>query len=355
MKRGFIFLRDLLINIFFSYRYNILFVVENYNWVTDSEWLSVSDKLNQVSQIRSRTTSTHHGLRGKVIHFGSVGTFVTKSGCKKVHHSNKVILTWFHIVANDDRLKFVGDINKRVSFVHTASENTKEKLIKSGIDRPKLVLIPLGINLEKFKPADSKTKKEFARSLGIREGAVVIGSFQKDGNGWGIGDTPKLIKGPDIFCDVVEKLAQDYPIHVLLTGPARGYVKKRLSIANINYTHIYLKNFNDIVNYYQILDLYLICSREEGGPKALLESMACGVPVVSTMVGMAPEVIRSGLNGYLVRVDDKSDLLLKSKELLNNQDLRSTFALEGLLSVKMYDYDFVAKIFERLMYNKLIK
>ena len=40
---------------------------------------------------------------------------------------------------------------------------------------------------------------------------------------------PKLIKGPDVFCDVIERLAKDLPVHVLLSGPSRGYVKARLT------------------------------------------------------------------------------------------------------------------------------
>ena len=115
---------------------------------------------------------------------------------------------------------------------------------------------------------------------------------------------PKLIKGPDVFCDLVKRIKKKVSIHVLLTGPARGYVKKKLIEYNIPFSHVFLKDYREIVNYYNVLDLYLITSRSEGGPKALLEGMATGVPIVSTKVGMAPYIIKHGVNGFISDVDD---------------------------------------------------
>jgi glycosyltransferase involved in cell wall biosynthesis len=55
---------------------------------------------------------------------------------------------------------------------------------------------------------------------------------------------------------------------------------------------------------YQALDLYLITSRQEGGPKAVLESMASGIPLVSTRVGQGMDLIAHGRNGWVVDVSD---------------------------------------------------
>ena len=110
---------------------------------------------------------------------------------------------------------------------------------------------------------------------------MVIGSFQKDGKGWGEGNEPKLIKGPD----------------VLLTGPARGYVKTGLESLKIPCKHLYLQDYREIGKYYQALDAYLVTSREEGGPKGVLESMASGIPLISTRVGQAQDLVKQGING----------------------------------------------------------
>ncbi len=355
MKKQITFLKDLLLNIFLGYKYDLFYVIEGADWVIDCEWQAVSERLNIPKTIRSKTTSTSLGLKNKIIHFGSVGTFITTKGCKKVHSSNTVILTWFHVVDEDERLKFITEINQKVSFVHTACEITRAKLIKAGLVDTKIIVIPLGVDLKSFVPASTEDKKAFRKDLGIPENVFVIGSFQKDGNGWGEGETPKLIKGPDAFCDVVEKLAEKHPLHILLTGPARGYVKNRLTELGIKYTHTYLTDLNGIVPYYQILDLYLVCSREEGGPKALLESMACGVPLISTRVGMAPELIVDGKNGYLVEIDDKINLVSKAEKILSDSSARAEMVRNGLQTIKTYNYDSLVELYWENFYSKLQK
>jgi glycosyltransferase involved in cell wall biosynthesis len=190
--------------------------------------------------------------------------------------------------------------------------------------------------------------------LGIPEDKIIIGSFQKDGNGWGQGNEPKLIKGPDIFCDVVEKLNRKIPVHILLTGPARGYVKNRLKKSNIGFTHIFLKNYLDIPKYYAVLDLYLITSRAEGGPKAIGESMASGVPIISTKVGMAPDYIIDGQNGMLCEIEDVDCLAEKALKVASDKNLRDKLIRGGLKTAKELDISKIAERYYQEIYKKLL-
>ena len=77
----------------------------------------------------------------------------------------------------------------------------------------------------------------------------------------------------------------------MLLGPSRGFVKE-LEKINVKFFHVYENDYLNIKNYYNILDFYLICSREEGGPKSL-ESMACSVPVITTPVGQTVELVKN--------------------------------------------------------------
>ena len=52
--------------------------------------------------------------------------------------------------------------------------------------------------------------------------------------------------------------------------------------------------------FYNSLDLYLCASRTEGTPRTMLEAAACGVPVLTTDVGLAPELVEQGVNGFVV-------------------------------------------------------
>jgi hypothetical protein len=56
----------------------------------------------------------------------------------------------------------------------------------------------------------------------------------------------------------------------------------------------------EMVGFYQGLDACICTSRVEGGPHSLLEASACGIPIVSTRVGIAPELIGHGYNGLLI-------------------------------------------------------
>jgi glycosyltransferase involved in cell wall biosynthesis len=96
-------------------------------------------------------------------------------------------------------------------------------------------------------------------------------------------------------------------LFVVLTGPARGYVRAGLERLGIPYLHHFAEP-GELPCVYRALDVCLVASRQEGGPKAVLESMASGVPIVTTRVGQATELVRNGENGFLVDVDDAEGL-----------------------------------------------
>lgn len=131
------------------------------------------------------------------------------------------------------------------------------------------------------------------KQLSLPEGKFFVGSFQRDTEGADL-ITPKLEKGPDKFCDYVEQLhAIRGDVHVLLNGWRRQYVINRLSLAGIPYTYNELPDFNTVAMMYAACDLYVVGSRYEGGPQAVLEAPAMNVPIISTDVGMAADILPS--------------------------------------------------------------
>jgi glycosyltransferase involved in cell wall biosynthesis len=165
-----------------------------------------------------------------------------------------------------------------------------------------------------------------------------------------------MIKGPDIFLAVVSKLAKEYDnLFVVLTGPARGYVKQGLRKLRIPFIHDYLSDYYDIVPYYQILDLYIIASRCEGGPKSLLESWATGVPVVSTRVGMSADIINHEGNGMLAEVEDVESLTIHAKDILERTGLRERCRNQALKEVRDYDWPLIAKRYFLELYQPVLQ
>jgi len=326
-------------------KYDIFYIIENADW--SIKW----DGLNLEKCIKNlKVTTSSHGLKGKIIHFGTNNIYNTE-----LDKNNRSILTYFHISPNDPMQEKIAEISKSLKFIHTSCKITRNKLIKLRVPSKKIVVIPIPVDLSIFKKISEEKRNTIRSSLGIEKDKIVIGLFQKDGVGWGEGNEPKLIKGPDIFCDVVEKLAEKYPIHVLLTGPARGYVKKRLKKASIPFTHKYLKNYPEIVNYYNVLDLYLVTSRVEGGPKAILESMACGVPIVSTKVGQAPDIIQNEKNGFLAEIEDKKKMAEYASKVLDNPKIRGELIKNGLKTAKKYELKKIAREYYKKLYSPLLK
>ncbi len=198
----------------------------------------------------------------------------------------------------------------RWSRIQVSHSEMRDVVLSSGIAPEKVRVIPIGIRLGMFPMQTAETRGAIRKKLEIPESAFVVGSFQKDGNGWGEGLEPKLIKGPDILVEVLRLLKTRIPeLFVLLCGPARGYVKRGLTKAGIPFRSIYTKTYEEIPALYHALNVCLVTSRQEGGPKAVLESMASGVPLVTTRVGQAMDLVRSGKNGFMVDVEDVEGLV----------------------------------------------
>jgi glycosyltransferase involved in cell wall biosynthesis len=195
----------------------------------------------------------------------------------------------------------------RIQVTNAAME---ELVLGTGVVAGKVHRIPIGIDTAAFALRSGADRAEARRALDLPDSAFVVGSFQKDGVGWDEGLEPKLIKGPDVLLAVAERLRERVPsLHVLVTGPARGYVIAGFERLGIPYRHALLPSVEGVAQAYAAIDVCLVTSRDEGGPRAVLEAMATGVPLVTTCVGQASDLVRDGENGWLAEVDDVDALV----------------------------------------------
>jgi glycosyltransferase involved in cell wall biosynthesis len=232
-----------------------------------------------------------------------------------IEHTHRLGLAYFHGLPGTGVEEFdhvyaqFRRRHPRLDRVQVSHSEMRDLVLDTGIDPAKVHLIPIGLHTGLF-PVQTPASRAAARQrLGVPGSAFVVGSFQKDGVGWGDGSEPKLVKGPDVFLRAVEALRARVPeLFVLLSGPARGYVRQGLERLGVPYRHAYLADAAGVAELYQALDLYLVCSRQEGGPKAVLESMSSGVPLVTTRVGQAMDLVRHGGNGWMVEPGDAEGL-----------------------------------------------
>jgi glycosyltransferase involved in cell wall biosynthesis len=277
-----------------------------------------------------------------------------------INDSNRVVLYWTHGDKPDPKPNIRSLIDRllgvyqRLSKIVTCSTINEQRLLSWGIPEGMVTMIPIGVDVAAFRPTQPSQRAKMRETMGIPSDAVCVGSFQKDGEGWGEGLEPKLEKGPDLFLEVIAKLAAEHKVFVLLTGPSRGYVKQGLDRIGVPYHHSFLRHFYDVIPYYQCLDLYMVASRDEGGPNSILESMATGVPIITSRVGIAPQAIEQGKNGFIVDVGDTQGLADCASALIRDSSLRSQFAEGGLSMARSFDWSVIAKQYHEKVFAPLM-
>ena len=106
-------------------------------------------------------------------------------------------------------------------------------------------------------------------------------------------------------------------------------------------------------NFFKKIDIFLLTSRFEGLPFALLEAMSRGIPSVVTNVDGNRDVITHNQDGYLVTIDDFQMMAKYVIQLINDDDLRQKIGLAGMKKVRQnFNLSNNSKNY-RNMYNNL--
>jgi glycosyltransferase involved in cell wall biosynthesis len=330
----------------------LILVSDAASWVIDEEMRAISAVATSLG-IKVASPAWNTGSTRQSVFYGSQFYLFSDEW---LHSSHRIGVAYFHgkpgtgFQEFDDLYDKVRRHHDRLARVQVSHSEMRDCLLTTGIAPEKLHLIPIGINLSLFQPQTPALKAQFRAKYGVPQSATVIGSFQKDGVGWGDGHEPKLIKGPDTFVKAMAALKSQVPeLVVVLSGPARGYVKAGLEKHGIPYRHFNLPSYADIGELFQTLDLYMITSRQEGGPKAVLEAMASGVPLVTTRVGQAMDLVRHGENGWMTPVDDVDGLTHWAKWCLDHSDDRTRAVAAGLATAEANSYTSQAPLWQNFL------
>ena len=209
----------------------------------------------------------------------------------KKHLKNKIVLCSVHHLEDKDfsgkNLKEFYKRDNYVNIYHTISEKSKKQI--QEITNKKIISIPFWINEKIFY--EIKEKEHLRNKFGLSNKDFVIGSFQRDTEGSDL-KSPKLIKGPDRFLEIAKYYNSiEENFIVLLAGYRRQYLINHLEKENIRYKYIEMVDFKILNELYNCLDLYIVTSRVEGGPQAILECGITNTPIISTDVGVASEIL----------------------------------------------------------------
>ena len=123
-------------------------------------------------------------------------------------------------------------------------------------------------------------------------------------------------------------------------------VKNRIRALNISHriTHIGWCNEEERMVFMSKSMLHVLPSYNEGLPMSILETMAYGIPTVSTHVAAIPEMLHDGENGFLVNPGDVTDLSNKLYQLIIDKELREKFSENAYqASISEYSLDMHVK------------
>lgn len=217
----------------------------------------------------------------------------------------KIIATITNDLSHQESL--VTKLIDKVDIFVYASSKQKNVLEKLGVKSEKLTFNPFYVDEIIFKKLDI-SKKDIYDKLNIDyksiKDKVLIGSFQRDSLGSDL-NKPKWQKNPDILIDIMRLLDRDKFV-LCLAGPRRHYIIEQCKKYDISYIFVgdesFIKNCKDDVDcnglaleimpyLYNLIDIYIVSSKSEGGPKAIPESLLCKTKVISTDVGFATDLL----------------------------------------------------------------
>ena len=203
--------------------------------------------------------------------------------------NKKIVVTIHHIVPekfNEQKYIDFKELEKFVDIYHVPSQKSLEQI--KSLTTKTIKQIPFWVNQNLWF---SLNKENIRRKYGFEKDSFLIGSFQRDTEGNDL-KSPKLEKGPDLFCDyVIEESKKRNNLKVVLGGWRRQYVIERLQKNNIPFHYFELCDFNTLNELYNCLDLYVVSARYEGGPQAIVECAITKTPIISTDVGLASSIL----------------------------------------------------------------
>ena len=204
----------------------------------------------------------------------------------------------------------------------SVSPGLVDAFLASGMPRERIVLVANGIDLDRFTPADATERASLRDRLGLRGDRPVIvfvGFFSADKqprvlfDAWLTLQTTGRLDATLLFVGATDStyFEVDNTIAAAMRADAAAAgVADRLHFAGVT---------RDVPAYLRAADIFVLPSRREGLPVALLEAMACGLPcVASRLPGSTDTIIEHGVNGLLTPPGDAAALTQAIASLLGD-------------------------------------
>jgi glycosyltransferase involved in cell wall biosynthesis len=206
----------------------------------------------------------------------------------------------------------------------TTGERLRETLVReNGFPAERITSIPTGIDTEKFVPGDKAAAR---RQLQLPPDVPIIGIIA----------TLRSWKGHRYLIKAMAPLRQkNMRLVIVGDGPQRGAIQSQVNELNLNNYVNLTGNQSDVLPWLQALDIFVLPSyANEGVPQAVLQAMACGLPVVTTPVGSIGEAVKDEETGLVVESHCSQCLSAAIERLMSSPDLRQKLGTAAIQFVR---------------------
>ena len=278
---------------------------------------------------------------------------------KKKFGNKLVVLEWENIPFIYENDKNIREIKKTVrenadAFI-AVTQRAKEALVLEGVDEKKIAVIPPGVDADHFMP-QTDARLEGRKEFNLDEKDIVILFAGRLVWEKGIYD---YIHAAKMVVSDPQMKNRSIKFIIIGKGPEEEGIRARAKELGIYDRFLFINSvpYHDMPKFFNMSDIFVLPSiptktwQEQLG-MVLIESMACGLPVISAYSGSIPEVV--GDSGILVQPNDPHSLAEGMKKLVKDENLRKKYSLMGREKVlKNYNSKNISskigEIFERLI------
>ena len=189
------------------------------------------------------------------------------------------------------------------------------------------------IDLQKFSFSDQKKRDEIKKEFKLNDKLIFITVTQ-------LIPRKGIINLLKAWNELLQEIQEKISLIVIGNGPQKNYIEEFVKQNKIPNMHLLgQKPYEEVIQYYHSSDIFILPTLEDLFSLVVMEAMACGLPVLTTIYNGARELIREGENGYIFDSANIQDIKKVLVKVYKNRDKLKEMGSVSLEIIKDYSHE----------------